>query len=238
MKFTIGIDLDNTIACYDKAFSVVAHELGFTDLMIFLTKSQVKELVLARPGGDLDWQRLQGQVYGKYIHLATVFPGFVEFVCRSKLNGHSVFVVSHKSEYGHFDNTRVNLRDAALSWMTQHRIIGSDGTALLKSEIFFASTRREKLYRIRTLECTHFIDDLEEVLADPFFPEWTERILFLPDCSVNFRCDFQVGTSWQMLKTNIFGDDFDDTRPIPQTGITTKSAIEAKNLPPETSQRV
>lgn len=235
MKFTLGVDLDNTIACYDTAFSVVAHELGLTDIPISLSKSQVKEVVLARPGGDLDWQRLQGQVYGKYIHLATVFPGFVEFLCRSKLAGHSVFIVSHKSEHGHFDNTQVNLRDAALSWMTQHRIIGSDGTALLKSEIFFESTRREKLYRIGSLECTHFIDDLAEVLADPLFPEWTERILFLPDCSVKFRCDFQVGTSWQMLKTNIFGDDFDVTPPIPQTRITKKSAMKANNLPPETS---
>jgi len=149
-----------------------------------------------------------------------------------------VFIVSHKTEHGHFDDTQVNLRDAALSWMTRNRIIGSDGTAILESEIFFTSTRREKLDRIRSLECTHFIDDLEEVLADPLFPEWTERILFLPDCSANFRCDFQVGSSWQMLKTDFFGDDFDDTRPIPQTGIATKSAMEANNLPPETSQRV
>ena len=114
MKLTIGVDFDNTIACYDSAFSVVAHEIGLTDFPISLSKAQIKARFLASPRGDLDWQRLQGQVYGKYIHLAIAYEGFVEFLRRSKLNGHSVFIVSHKSEFGHFDNTRVNLRDAAL----------------------------------------------------------------------------------------------------------------------------
>ncbi len=210
MRFVIGVDFDNTIACYDNAFSVVAHELSLMDLPISLSKSQVKEVVFARPGGDVDWQMLQGQVYGKYIHLATVFPGFVEFVCRSKLNGHSVFIVSHKSEYGHFDNTRVNLRDAALSWMTHNRIIGSDGTALIKSEIFFESTLREKLDRIRSLECTHFIDDLAEVLEDPTFSNRTERFLFAPAGSVNSQAGLSVETSWRILAHRLFGNMAED----------------------------
>ena len=210
MNLTIGVDFDNTIACYDNAFSVVAHELGLTDFPTSLSKSQVKEVVLGRPRGDLDWQKLQGQVYGKYIHLATVFPGFVEFVCRSKLNGHLIFIVSHKSEYGHFDNTQVNLRDAALRWMTHNRIIGSDGTALLSSEIFFESTRPEKLARIRALDCTHYIDDLAEVLEDPIFPDTTEKFLFAPADSVNIRSGLSVERSWRMLTHRLFGNLAED----------------------------
>ena len=210
MKLTIGVDFDNTIACYDNAFSIVAHELGLVDFPISVSKAQVKELVLARPGGNLDWQKLQGQVYGKYIHLATVFTGFVEFLCRSKLKGHSVFIVSHKSEFGHFDNAQINLRDAALTWMTHNQIIGSDGIALLRSEVFFESTRLEKLARIRALNCTHYIDDLAEVLEDPTFPDSTEKFLFAPFGSVDTRPGLSVESSWRILTYHLFGNLADD----------------------------
>ena len=220
MKLTIGVDFDNTIACYDSAFSVVAHEIGLTDFPILLSKAQIKARVLASPGGDLDWQRLQGQVYGKYIHLAIVYAGFVEFLRCSKLNGHSVFIVSQKSEFGHFDITRVNLRDAALRWLAHNGIVGSEGSPLLKSEVFFESTRREKLARIRALGCTHFIDDLKDVLADPLFPEWTERILFSPDCSVKYECGLRIEASWPGLETCIFGAScLEDPGSKPQSGI-------------------
>ena len=210
MKLTIGVDFDNTIACYDNAFSIVAHELGFVDFSISLSKAQVKEVVLARPGGNLDWQRLQGQVYGKHIHLATVFPGFVEFLCRAKLKGHSVFIVSHKSEFGHFDNAQINLRDAALTWMIHNQIIGSEGIALLGSEIFFESTRLEKLARIRALDCTHYIDDLAEVLEDPTFPDSTEKFLFAPFGSVDTRPGLRIESSWRVLTYRLFGNLTDD----------------------------
>lgn len=210
MKLTIGVDFDNTIACYDTAFSVVARELGLLDSPNTLSKSQIKEIVLARLGGDVDWQILQGQVYGKFIHLATVFPGFVEFVCRSKLNGHSVLIVSHKSEHGHFDDTKVNLRDAALRWMADNGIIGSDGVALLQSDIFFEPTRREKISRIRTLGCTHFIDDLAEVLEDPEFSASTEKILFAPVGSINAQTGLSGEGSWRMLTHRLFGNMAED----------------------------
>ena len=210
MNFSIGVDFDNTIACYDTAFSIVAHELGLVDFPISLSKAQIKEVVLARPRGNLDWQKLQGQVYGKHVHLATVFRGFVEFLCRSKLDGHSVFIVSHKSEYGHFDNKQVNLRDAALTWMIHNQIIGSDGIALLGSEVFFESTRLEKLARIRTLDCTLYIDDLAEVLEDPRFPDSTEKFLFAPAGSVDTRPRLSVESSWRMLTYRLFGNLADD----------------------------
>ena len=210
MNFSIGVDFDNTIACYDNAFSIVAHELGLVDFPISLSKAQVKEVVLARPRGNLDWQRLQGQVYGKHIHLATVFPGFVEFLCRAKLKGHSVFIVSHKSEFGHFDNAQINLRDAALTWMIHNQIIGSEGIALLASEIFFESTRLDKLARIRALDCTHYIDDLAEVLEDPTFPDSTERFLFAPVGSVDTPPGLRGESSWRMLTYRLFGNLADD----------------------------
>ena len=239
MNFSIGVDFDNTIACYNNAFSIVAHELGLVDFPISWSKAQVKEVVLARPGGNLDWKRLQGQVYGKYIHLATVFSGFVEFLCRSKLKGHSVFIVSHKSEFGHFDNAQINLRDAALTWMTHNQIIGSDGIALLRSEIFFESTRLEKLARIRTLDCTHYIDDLAEVLEDPTFPDSTEKFLFAPFSSVDTRPGLSVASSWRMLTHRLFGSLADDeVRRISQRRFTSLNVNRVTQKPGRGNSRI
>ena len=53
---------------------------------------------------------------------------------------------------------------------------GDHGIGL--ADVYFESTRAEKLKRIAALSLTHFIDDLEEVLTDPDFPPNVERILF------------------------------------------------------------
>ena len=239
MKLTIGVDFDNTIACYDTAFSAVARELGFIDLPTTLSKAQVKENILARSGGDLTWQKLQGQVYGKYIHLALLFPGFMEFLCRAKLNGHSVFIISHKSEYGHFDNTEVNLRDAALGWMTDNGIIGSGAFALLNSNVFFEPTRAAKISRILGLGCTHFIDDLQVVLRDPLFPDSLEKILFDPHCSASLEGGLTVETSWQMLTSNLFGaSSGDEPYCVMPTRFKGKAVSENYNPVPENNQSI
>ena len=60
--------------------------------------------------------------------------------------------------------SRVNLRQAALGWMTAQGFFGTSGFAVPAENVFFESTRAEKLARIAALGCTHFIDDLEEVL--------------------------------------------------------------------------
>ena len=239
MKLTIGVDFDNTIACYDTAFSMVARELGLIDVPTTLSKAEVKENILARSGGDLIWQKLQGQVYGKYIHLAQLFPGFMEFLCRTKLNGHSVFIISHKSEYGHFDNTEVNLRDAALGWMTGNGIIGTGAFALLNSNVFFESTRAAKISRILGLGCTHFIDDLQVILQDPLLPDNLEKILFDPHCSASLEGGHTVETSWQMLTSNLFGASYGDKsyRVMP-TQLTGKAVSENYNPAPENNQSI
>jgi len=44
--------------------------------------------------------------------------------------------------------------------------------------VIFERSRSDKIKRIADTECTHYIDDLEEVLKDPDFPPKVERILF------------------------------------------------------------
>ena len=122
MILRIGLDFDNTIANYDLAFSKVAELL---DLKTTATnKSEVKNDLLSREDGDLLWQKVQGLTYGRYIDLAEIHSGLLEFVFRARSLGHELFVVSHKTEFGHFDESLTPLRTAALQWLQTKRIVG------------------------------------------------------------------------------------------------------------------
>lgn len=101
--FRIGIDFDNTIACYEQAFLEVAASLDIVIDSGVLGKSDVKRCIVDQPNGEFKWQRLQGKVYGKYMALARCYAGVQEFIYLARERGHQVFIVSHKSEFGHFD---------------------------------------------------------------------------------------------------------------------------------------
>jgi hypothetical protein len=69
--------------------------------------------------------------------------------------------------------------------------------------VYFEDDRAHKLARIAALDCTHFVDDLEEVFADPHFPAGVRRILFAEagaDC-----CDIHC-TDWRQITAAIFGN--------------------------------
>lgn len=203
--FRIGIDFDNTIACYDQAFNDVASLLGIKSDDQPASKIDVKAFVLERVSGDLDWQRLQGQVYGKHMLLAKVFAGFHEFLYLSKLRGYEVFIVSHKSEFGHFDKELVPLREQALLWLTNNMFFRRNEFSLSKEHVFFESTREEKISRIRDLACTHFIDDLPEVFEESFFPDNVQKICFRPSGAGKKDSEIPAVGSWRELTKKLHG---------------------------------
>ncbi len=51
-----------------------------------------------------------------------------------------------------------------------------DGFGLRLENIYFEPTREAKVARIAELACQIFIDDLDEVLCDPFFPAGCRRM--------------------------------------------------------------
>lgn len=201
----IGIDFDNTIACYDRSFLEVAVMMGLVTQSAESSKIDIKEQVLRRPGGDLDWQRLQGQVYGKYMLRAEMFPGFLEFLYLSRLRGDEIFIVSHKSEFGHFDEDRVPLRDQALLWLQASRFFDDENLGLDRTNVFFESTREDKVRRIGQLACTHFIDDLPEVFEVPGFSGDVEKILFRPKTDGLIDAGTLAVASWRELALHMYG---------------------------------
>lgn len=201
----IGIDFDNTLIGYDHVFAAAAVEAGLLPPGFAGTKQQVRDTLRREPDGETAWMRLQGQVYGRLLPRARLIDGVADFLRRCRTRGVPVAVVSHKTEYGHFDEARVNLRDAARRWMAGHGFFDPDGFGLSGADVFFEPTRAAKIARIAALRCSHFIDDLEEVLGDPAFPADTARYLFAGDAAPLPAGPFVACRTWSEIADAILG---------------------------------
>lgn len=204
----IGIDFDNTLIDYDRVFVAAAQERGLIGPEVAGSKRAVRDAIRLLPDGEVTWQRLQGYVYGAGIGGAVPFDGAAEFLRRCTAQGVAVFIVSHKTRYGHYDPAGIDLREAARQWMTAQGmlglgILGPEAGFIPADHVFFEDDRAHKLARIAALGCTHFIDDLEEVFADPDFPPGIRRILF---AATGAACCEVHCADWQQIATAIFGN--------------------------------
>jgi hypothetical protein len=182
----IGLDFDNTLACYDNVFSDEAKKKGLVANHWDGNKKDLKNELISFNNDSHIWQSIQGQVYGPSMHKAILFPGVSRFLLRCKLQGHAIFIVSHKTKYGHFDSTKTPLREAATNWMENLGFFDEKIFCLSKDNVFFEDTRQEKVERIKNLDIDVFIDDLEEVFAEESFPN-IKKILFTKTPKYNYH---------------------------------------------------
>lgn len=199
----IGIDFDNTLVSYDEVFRIAARERGLIDDDFADTKQEIRDRIRLLPDGEIAWQQLQGYVYGRGIAAARMFEGVDRFLRRARAEDLQVVVVSHKTEYGHYDPERVNLREAAREWMREKGFFTATGYGIPAGNVFFEGCRAEKLKRIASLGCTHFIDDLEEVLDDPDFPPNISRILFSQNKAAG-SAPYPICASWDEIEEHVF----------------------------------
>jgi hypothetical protein len=196
----IGVDFDNTLVCYDRAFAAVGTEAGLLPADFTGGKDAAKNWLLReRPDGYL-WERLQGLVYGQLIDRAEVYQGVNEFFrrCREQ-NGWQVYVVSHKTVLAHHDPLRTDLRASALAWM-QRQGFFENGFGLDASRVFFEDTRDAKVRRIGELDCQIFVDDLPEVLGHAAMPAGCRKILF----STGPSGPFERAANWTEVCATVF----------------------------------
>jgi hypothetical protein len=200
----IGLDFDNTLITYDDVFLAMARERGLTPADFNGRKQAIRDNIRLLPDGEYSWQQLQGYVYGRGVARASMFDGVGSFLQQCKKHGVPVVIVSHKTEFGHHDPARVNLRQAALDWMTTHGFFNEHGIA--RENVYFESTREEKIARIASLDCSHFVDDLEEVLTDSEFPKSVERILFAESEPGTLPESIIVCPTWRDVEQQVFRD--------------------------------
>lgn len=203
----IGIDLDNTLIDYDHSFVAAAGSLGHVFPETVVTKHSIREHLRANEGGEAVWQKLQGLVYGRFVvSHAKLYPGVKRFLWRCAIRNVLVKVVSHKTEFGHFDAEKVSLRQAALQFLLSKKV--TDPAKPLISEVTFEATRQEKVKTILAKEFDWFIDDLPEVIADLGYQQKLKKILFDPTGSQVAFPDGQVtiASDWQQIDTIINGE--------------------------------
>lgn len=189
----IGIDFDNTIARYDALFVDAARRLFGLVMTVppdaaGSVKTAIRDALRAQPGGERRWQRLQADVYGRRMAEAEPMPGADRFLRAASDRGLPLCIISHKSQYAAADPGGVDLRQAALAWLQAHGLLDPARTGLTAARVHFEDTRRGKIGRIAATGCTHFIDDLREVLTDPGFPTGVRRYLLGPalnDTAIN-----------------------------------------------------
>ena len=158
----IGIDLDNTLVCYDEAFKKCGEKLDLLPASINPNRLEIREYLRKQINGEKAWQKLQGQVYGAGLSNAKLFPGVYRFLWRCRERGVFVEVISHKTEYGHYDTTSTPLHEAAIAFLILEGVYTEDKSSLVKSVSFYP-TREEKIQAISERKLDWFIDDLPEV---------------------------------------------------------------------------
>lgn len=174
----IGIDFDNTIACYDNVFHRIAVAEGMIPPSTGRSKGAVRDWLRAA-GREDDWTALQGLVYGARIHLAPAFPGLLDFLRLCRSAGVPVAVVSHKTRHP-FAGPAYDLHAAARGWLERLGVFDDPDIGLDPARVFFEPAKTGKLARIGALSCSVFIDDLPEFLGEPGFPAGVRRIHFDP----------------------------------------------------------
>lgn len=202
----IGIDFDNTLINYEHIFYDVAVQNALIQTSQFLSKKEVRDHIRRSPNGEILWQKLQADVYGRYINDAQTFAGVIEFLTEGVRRNTKFYIVSHKTPYAIQDiEHKFPLIELAKNWLTQHKIVSNNGPVFPES-VFFENTLQKKLNRIDELNCDVFIDDLEEVLIDPLFPNNAQPILFGSALSSKVYSKFEEFESWFDIARYVYGD--------------------------------
>lgn len=206
----IGIDFDNTIVCYDGLFYKVARDQGLIPSDLDTSKDSVRDY-LRSVGREDDWTRLQGLVYGSRIVEADPFPGVKDFFRRCIKNGIPVFIVSHKTRFPYLGD-KVDLHDSARLWLEVQGFFDKDMMGLSRDNVFFELTKEEKLSRIASIGCTHFFDDLPELLGHVDFSKDVKRILFDPNGRHKIPEGLEKVGSWKEFSRMVLENSADSLK--------------------------
>ena len=183
----IGIDLDNTLVCYDRVFARLAGERGLA-----AGTAEVKRTLqdaVRRGGSELAWTMLQGEAYGPAMKEAVPFAGAREAIGRWVRRAHRVVVISHKTRFAAAGPPH-DLHAHAREWFA--RWFGD-----LPVTLYLEPTRGAKLRRIADEGCDLFVDDLLDVLQADRFPKRTGRVWFNGDGAGDAPIGVMAAAGWR-----------------------------------------
>ena len=191
----LGIDFDNTIIKYDELFHKIACEKGLISQELPKQKNAVRDY-LRETGVEDEWTIIQGEVYGERIKEAVPFSGMLETLQKLNAQQIPINIVSHKTREPYLGPKR-DLHAAALSWLKLNGIIDAEGLSVKADQVFFEVTKEAKINRIVQIGCTHYLDDLPEILE--MIPDGINKILFSPNGEEIINSSWTVIRSWKDL---------------------------------------
>jgi hypothetical protein len=194
----IGLDLDGTIVVYDEVFHRHAVELFALPADVPPEKTAVRDWLRGHAPGEQGWIELQRIVYGLRMTEASPSPGVADFLKDCRDAGIGLSIVSHKTRLS-VAAPQVDLHAAALEWLETNHFFEMDHFALERDRVFFEPTRGAKLRRIASEGCVLFVDDLDEVLADPSFPPSVERWLYAAAGRPSALDSVRIFSDWQTV---------------------------------------
>ncbi len=199
----VGVDLDNTLVSYDRLFPALAGDRQLVPAEAAINKQSIRDH-LRSCGRESEFTELQGEVYGSQMHLAVPYPGAFECLVKLQREGKQVCVISHRSRFP-YAGPAYDLHAAARSWLEQQGLHDPSRVGLPREQVFLELTLPEKVARISSQGCTHFIDDLTELLGHPEFPAGVVRILFDPHQSHPDAAHYLRATSWEQIDAILAG---------------------------------
>ena len=194
----LGLDFDNTLVDYNNLFHKIALEKQLIKKDTPANKVIIRDY-LRSVNKESEFTILQGEVYGLRILEANDSPEMIKTLNALNKKGVKMYLVSHKTQFP-YKGPKYDLRDAALKWLEAKGFFEKNGLNWHMSQIHFESTKEEKIRKIVELGCTHYIDDLPEILT--MLPNHIKKIHFNPYVS-NTKHEFQQLKCWSKLKNGI-----------------------------------
>ena len=170
----LGLDFDNTLVRYDNLFHQLAIEKGLIEGSLPAEKIAIRNYLRSQ-GQDEQFTLLQGEVYGLRILEAEPAEGMLKAISELHQHGIPMVLVSHKTRTP-YKGPAYDLHHAAWSWLEKQGFFSPNGLNWKHNQVFFESTKQDKVDRIEALECTHYVDDLPEILK--MLPNRTKPILY------------------------------------------------------------
>ena len=172
----LGLDFDNTLVHYDKLFHQIALEKGLINQSMVADKVSIRDYLRSQ-GKEEQFTLLQGEIYGLRILEAEPAKGMLESLKELHRCGISMVLISHKTKTP-YKGQKYDLHKAARNWLEKYNLTSKKGLGWSEKNIFFEQTKKKKIERIISLGCTHYIDDLEEILD--LLPESIKKIHYNP----------------------------------------------------------
>lgn len=171
----IGLDLDNTIVDYRNVYKTLAKKFDVPTSGV-INKNIIKNYIITE-FGEAQWTKLQGEIYGPLMELASLSVGFEKFIINT-LNKKStkISIISHRSQTPD-SGANYNLHEFAQDWIKKNL----SQSILSKVDIYFLETIERKIDKINTSKVNYFVDDLEKILTHPNLNKEIKKIFFTPE---------------------------------------------------------